>query len=166
MAIRLPPASQRYPVVHGDLVCPTVFARIMCLTYTVKNDAPFRVRVVPSIMHYRKRLQELLCNNPSLELDDDAFGSGSQRKHFFLHRVDFHHGCWLQFLRHSTLRIAAAIQWRLLCNFSWNVTIHKQWTASNNNNSKLMERMCWCFAAQWVLSLSITILKGHDKRLN
>ena len=86
MAIWLPSASQKYPVtMHGDLVYSTVFARIMCLTYTVSNDVPFGVRVVPSIVYFRKGLQELLCNNPWLEFRDDGLGSGSQRGHFFLY---------------------------------------------------------------------------------
>ena len=36
MAIRLLPASQRYPVVHRDLVYSTVFATIKCVAYPVK----------------------------------------------------------------------------------------------------------------------------------
>ena len=49
MAIRLLPASQRHPVVHGNLVYSTLFERITCLAYTVKNDVILELRLFPQL---------------------------------------------------------------------------------------------------------------------
>ena len=54
MAIRLLPASQRYPVVHEDLVYSTVFVTIKYIAYPVKNDVPLGLTVVLSIGSFKK----------------------------------------------------------------------------------------------------------------